>query len=77
MSPLLVKADDDPRVAVHLAAIRGILEADVFEQQMGAMLRDYCKEHLNNDPDLYCEVYDRLATDKIISKHAFKELWRK
>jgi hypothetical protein len=75
--PIVAKADDDPRVAVHLTAIRGILEADVLEYQMGAMLRDYCLEKLNDDPDLYCEVYDRLATDKIISKHAFKELWRK
>lgn len=65
------------RCEPHIEAIKNILNADVFEDVMGAMLRDYCNEHLQCDHELFCEVYDRLATDKIISKHAFKELWRK
>jgi len=42
---------------------------------MGAMLRDYCRSQLNHDEDLFIEVFDRLASDKIISKVKFRELW--
>lgn len=74
MSPIIATNDDDPRVAVHVAAIRGILEADVFENVMGAMLRDYCNEHLT-DIELGSEVFDALSTQKIISKPNFRKLW--
>lgn len=74
--PIIASITED-KCAPHLEAIKGILNADVFEEVMGAMLREYCLNHLNHDEELYCEVFDRLATEKIISKHKFRELWRK
>jgi hypothetical protein len=71
--PIIAK--EDTRVAEHLSAIRAILDTDVFPAEMGAMLRDYCRSQLNHDEDLFIEVFDRLASDKIISKVKFRELW--
>jgi hypothetical protein len=75
---IIATSDDtsEARVRPHLEAIRAILEADLFEDQMGAALRDYCGEHLT-DIELGAEVYGRLATEKIISKAKFRELWAK
>jgi hypothetical protein len=75
MSPIIATAQEDALVDVHVNAIRAILEADVFEPQMGAMLRDYCNEHLQSDHELFSEVHDRLARDGIISKSNFRLLW--
>lgn len=71
---LIAKVVDDP-VARHVEAIKAILDADVYEPEMGAMLRDYCNEHLQRDQELFCEVHDRLAKDKIISRTNFRALW--
>ncbi len=68
--------ESEARVRPHVEAIRAILGADLFEDQMGAAVRDYCHEHLT-DIELGSEVYDCLATEKIISKAKFRELWNK
>ncbi len=71
---LIASITDDPSDR-HVTAIKLILEADVGESVMGAMLRDYCNEHLQRDQELFCEVHDRLAREKIISKINFRALW--
>lgn len=68
--------ESEARVRPHVEAIRAILDADLFEDAMGATLRDYCQEHLT-DIELGSEVYDCLANEKIISKAKFRELWNK
>lgn len=70
---LIARVVDDP-VAPHVAAIKAILELDVFEDEMGRRLREYCNEHLT-DIELGAEVHDRLASEKIISKPNFRKLW--
>jgi hypothetical protein len=74
--PIVAKEADETyaRVRPHVEAIRAILNADVFEDVMGSMIRDYCKEHLT-DIELGSEVYDYLASQKIISKANFRKLW--
>lgn len=74
--PIVAKEADEnfARILPHVEAIRAILDADVFENQMGAMLRDYCNEYLT-DIELGAEVYDFLASQKIISKANFRKLW--
>lgn len=75
MSPIIaIEADELARVRPHLEAIRAILDADLFEDQMGRALREYCQEHLT-DIELGAEVYDALASEKIISKINFRKLW--
>jgi hypothetical protein len=75
MAIIAKEADETwARIRPHVEAICAILEADVFEEQMSAMLRDYCNEHLT-DIELGAEVHDYLATEKIISKVKFRELW--
>lgn len=74
--PIIVTQQEDARVEAHVAAIRAILEADLFEDQMGKALRDYCQEHLT-DIELGAEVHDALSTRKIISKPNFRALWNK
>ncbi len=76
MSPIIATSVDESeaRVRPHVEAIRAILDADVLEEQMGAMLRDYCGEHLT-DIELGAEVYDCLANEKIITKANFRKLW--
>lgn len=76
--PIVAKEADEnfARVLPHVEAIRAILDADLFEDQMGAALREYCGEHLT-DIELGAEVYDFLASQKIISKAKFRELWAK
>lgn len=77
MSPIIAtSADEYARIRHHLVAIRAILEADVFEEQMGAMLRDYCREHFTYIDEM-AEIFDALAAEKIISKIKFRELWAK
>lgn len=76
MSPIIATEADESyaRVRPHVEAIRAILDADVFEDVMGKMLREYCQEHLT-DIELGSEVYDYLAVNKIISKINFRRLW--
>lgn len=76
--PIIATSVDEAeaRVRPHVEAIRAILEADLFEDVMGATLRFYCQEHLT-DIELGSEVYDCLASEKIISKAKFRELWNK
>ncbi len=75
MAIIATEADEAwARIGPHVEAIRAILEADVFEDQMSEMLRDYCNEHLT-DIELGAEVHDYLATAKIISKVKFRQLW--
>lgn len=69
--------ESEARVRPHVEAIRAILDADVFEDRMGLMLREYVQANLNFDAELYCEVFDRLAKEKVISKTKFRELWHK
>jgi len=78
MSPIIATEVDesDARVRPHVEAIRAILEADLFEDQMGEKLRAYQREHIP-DIELMSEVFDCLATEKIISKAKFRELWNK
>lgn len=77
MSPIIAtSADEYARIRPHLEAIRAILEADVFEEQMAAMLRGYCQEHFPYIEEM-AEVHDALAAEKIISKPKFRELWAK
>lgn len=77
--PILAQSDDEgeTRIFPHIEAIRAILETDVFEDVMGSMLREYCNEHLQKDQELFSEVHNRLASDKIISKANFRALWNK
>jgi myosin-crossreactive antigen len=57
--------------APHLDAIKEILEADLFEDQMGSALRDYVKEHFH-DIEFYSVVCAMLAATKIISAYNFR-----
>ena len=63
-------------VLAHVKAIRSILEADVLECEMGAMLRDYVRENVPNI-ELMCEIHEYLSVNKIISKPKYRELWNK
>jgi hypothetical protein len=78
MSPIIATEVDESeaRVRPHVEAIRAILEADLFEDQMAFALRTYCGENIT-DIELMSEVFDRLASEKIISKAKFRELWHK
>jgi hypothetical protein len=71
---LIASITEDPSER-HVFAIKEILERDVEESVMGAMLRDYCNEYLQRDQELFCEVHDKLAKYKIISKVNFRALW--
>lgn len=61
-------------VAPHLDAIKNILEADVHEDEMAAMLRDYMHEHVTNIDDA-AAVSDMLQATKVISKYFFRRLY--
>jgi hypothetical protein len=78
MSPIIATEVDESeaRVRPHVEAIRAILDADLFEDQMAFALRTYCGESIA-DIELMSEVFDRLASEKIISKAKFRELWHK
>lgn len=60
-------------VAPHLDRIKDILEADVFEDEMGAMLRDYVQEHLR-DIDTYSVAVAMLSACKIISAYNMRRV---
>ncbi len=59
--------------APHLDQIRNILEADVFEDQMGSMMRDYVKEHFP-DIESYSVTVAMLGACKIISAYNLRRV---
>lgn len=59
--------------APHLERIKEILEADVFEDEMGAMLRDYWSENVT-DIDMASCVTAMLAATKVISAYNFRRV---
>ncbi len=59
--------------APHLEAIKAILEADVLEEQMSSMARDYVREHFP-DIEFYSTVCSLLAACKIISAYNFRRV---
>jgi hypothetical protein len=63
--------------APHLSAIKDILEADVHEDDMAAMLREYMRENVTTIEDA-AVVSDMLQATKVISKYFFRRLydWR-
>ncbi len=59
--------------APHLDEIRNILEADVFEDQMGSMMRHYVKEHFP-DIESYSVAVAMLGACKIISAYNLRRV---
>jgi hypothetical protein len=59
--------------APHLDRIKEILEADLFEDQMGAVMRDYVKEHIR-DIEGYSVVCAMLGATKIISAYNLRRV---
>lgn len=59
--------------APHLDRIRDILEADVFEEEMGAMLRDYVQENLRGIEE-YSVVVAMLGATKVISAYNMRRV---
>jgi hypothetical protein len=59
--------------APHLDRIKDILEADVFEDEMGEMMREYVKD---NFPDIesYSVVCAMLGACKIISAYNLRRV---
>jgi len=60
--------------APHLEAIRDILEADVHEDEMAEMLREYMRENVTTIEDA-AAVSDMLQATKVISKYFFRRLY--
>lgn len=60
--------------APHLEAVRNILEADVHEDEMAAMLRDYMSTNVLTIEEA-AAVSDMLQATKIISKYFFRRLY--
>ena len=60
-------------VAPHLDRIKDILEADVFEDEMGRMLREYWTENVT-DIDTASVVTAMLSATKIISAYNFRRV---
>lgn len=61
-------------VAPHLECVKNILEADVHEDEMAEMLRDYMQEHVTTIEEA-AVVSDMLQATKIISKYFFRRLY--
>jgi hypothetical protein len=55
-----------------VSGITDILNADLEEMDISAQLNDYIGTYLQAFPELYIQVMDKLAAEKIISKSAFK-----
>lgn len=64
---------DLAKCAEHVLAVKEILDADQDEYEIAQALRDYVREHLRVDLDMYIAVNDQLAADKIITKAQFKK----
>lgn len=57
----------------HISGITDILNADLEEMEISAQLNDYVGTYLQAFPELYIQVMDKLAAEKIISKANFKK----
>lgn len=57
----------------HVSAITDLLNADKEEMEISATLNDYVQTYLQELPELYITVMDKIAADKIISKANFKK----
>lgn len=57
----------------HVSAITDILNADKEEADIAGMLAEYEREELQPFPELYMTVFDKLASDGIITKANFKK----
>ncbi len=56
----------------HVSGITDIINADLEEMEISAQLNDYVGTYLQAFPELYINVMDKLASEKIISKANFK-----
>lgn len=65
--------EEGAAVAPHLDRIKDILEADVFEDEMGAMLRYYWQENVTDIDTASC-VTAMLAATKVISAYNFRRV---
>jgi predicted transcriptional regulator len=61
-------------VAPHLSHIKDILEADVHEDEMATMLREYMRENVTSIEEASA-VSDMLQATKVISKYFFRRLY--
>jgi hypothetical protein len=61
-------------VAHHLDRIKDILEADVHEDEMATMLREYMHENVTSIEEASA-VSDMLQATKVISKHFFRRIY--
>jgi hypothetical protein len=59
--------------APHLDRIKEILEADLFEDQMGAVMRDYVREHFR-DIESYSVVCAMLGATHVISAYNMRRV---
>ena len=71
---LTVSDREHPRVEKCIRELQEIFEADVLEDVMGQMLREYVDEHLARFPNLYSQVFQTLQERQIISKPNFRLL---
>jgi threonine aldolase len=60
--------------APHLIRVKDILEADVHEDEMAQMLREYMKENVTTIEDA-AVVSEMLQATKVISKYFFRRLY--
>lgn len=60
-------------VAPHLDEIKAILEADIFEDEMGRQMREYMQEHFRDISD-YGVVVAMLGATKIISAYNLRRV---
>jgi hypothetical protein len=60
-------------VAPHLDQIKTILEADIFEDEMGRQMREYMRENFRDIGD-YSVVVAMLGATKIISAYNLRRV---
>lgn len=77
MSELDQLIEEGALAAPHLEAIKGILEADIHEDEMAESLREYMHDNVKTI-EFAAAVSDLLQAQKIISKYFFRRLyeWR-
>ncbi len=56
----------------HVSGITDVLHEDKEEMEISAALNDYVNTYLQPFPELYIQVMDKLAAEKIITKSNFK-----
>lgn len=59
----------------HVKALKEILDADKEEDEIKQLVSEYVHEFLMPYQELFIRVNDKLATDKIISKAAFRKMY--